>query len=260
MRNWRKDWRRCLLSSPPPAREMPRTTALILPGSAFLPASLTCLPFIAFPSLSSVPGRAARRGLSAGWAWVCTAVTTARNLRKRQSSFAIRSSMRAAAGIAEQHAALFGDRTWRPGSGNLPARELPLTRASRFSILKEMLHIGLRAKAGVEHGKLSKPREPGRVPDSRAAAALRCGRNEADPRFSWRHLRASPSRAIETDFVANCLKNQEVAARRCGGGFETANNAVRRPCPARGGNDRLKADLKRLEETLSKRRARTPSD
>ena len=36
----------------------------ILPGSASLPASPTCLPFIAFRSLSSVPGRAARHGSS----------------------------------------------------------------------------------------------------------------------------------------------------------------------------------------------------
>ena len=70
-------------------------------------------------------GELRRAVCQSAWAWVCPAVTTARNLRKRQSSFAIRSSMRAAAGIAERHAALFGDKDlaawiWKSADAGTP--------------------------------------------------------------------------------------------------------------------------------------------
>ena len=136
MRNWRKDWRRCLLSSPPPAREMPRTTACILPDSAFLPASLTCLPFIAFPILVVGSGEscAARFVSRLGVGLQCgynreEFEKAAEQLCEPEFNARCRRNCR-------QHAALFGDRIWRRGYGNLPARELPLTRASRFLILR----------------------------------------------------------------------------------------------------------------------------
>ena len=59
--------------------------------------------------------------------------------------------------------------------------------------------------------------------------------------------------AIETDFVANCLKNQEVllaVAEEVLKQQTTQSVALAR---LEAEMDRLKADLKRLEETMSQR-------
>ena len=64
--------------------------------------------------------------------------------------------------------------------------------------------------------------------------------------------------AIETDFVANCLKNQEVllaVAEEVLKQQTTQSVALAR---LEAEMDRLKADLKRLEETMSQKTDRNP--
>ena len=64
--------------------------------------------------------------------------------------------------------------------------------------------------------------------------------------------------AIETDFVANCLKNQEVLLAVAEEVLkqQTVQSVALTRLEAE--MDRLKADLKRLEETMSQKTARNP--
>ena len=240
--------------------------SIILPGSASLLASPTCLPFIESRSLLSVPGRAARHGSCAGWAWVCTAATVARNLRKRHCSFARRSLTRSVAGIASNMPHSSAIVIWRRGYGNLPARELPLTRASRFSILKEMpqrpwncvgdlavLTDGEAANAQARVAVRRGEHAPGTV-------CVRRVRTEIMKRirnFIGGLARISQS-AIETDFVANCLKNQEVLLAVAEEVLKQQTMQSVALARLEAEMDRLKADLKRLEETMSQKTAQDP--
>jgi hypothetical protein len=64
--------------------------------------------------------------------------------------------------------------------------------------------------------------------------------------------------AIETDFVANCLKNQEVLLAVAEEVLKQQTMQSVALARLEAEVDRLKADLKRLEETMSQNTARNP--
>ena len=64
--------------------------------------------------------------------------------------------------------------------------------------------------------------------------------------------------AIETDFVANCLKNQEVLLAVAEEVLKQQTMQSVALARLEAEMDRLKADLKRLEETMSQKTAQDP--
>ena len=64
--------------------------------------------------------------------------------------------------------------------------------------------------------------------------------------------------AIETDFVANCLKNQEVLLAVAEEVLKQQTMQSVALARLEAEMDRLKADLKRLEETMSQKAAQDP--
>jgi hypothetical protein len=64
--------------------------------------------------------------------------------------------------------------------------------------------------------------------------------------------------AIETDFVANCLKNQEVLLAVAEEVLKQQTMQSVALTRLEAEMDRLRADLKRLEETMSQKTARNP--
>jgi hypothetical protein len=64
--------------------------------------------------------------------------------------------------------------------------------------------------------------------------------------------------AIETDFVANCLKNQEVLLAVAEEVLKQQTMQSVALTRLEAEMDRLKADLKRLEETMSQKAAQDP--